>query len=103
MVTLVMMLIKMKMILIVKKTRKKKVFYFCFYTNQIEHIEDYGKSDYWDDRYLNDTDQFDWLVEYKDLEKEDLIYNIIYPTDLILILGCGNASILFIVNIIYNK
>jgi hypothetical protein len=55
-------------------------------------MPEYGKADYWNDRYRNDKlcEPFDWLFSFDDIEK---ILNILIPQKTIktLIVGCGNA------------
>lgn len=51
---------------------------------------DYGKSEYWEERYQRDSEQFDWYQSFHGIEH--LISNRILQTDRILHVGCGNSS-----------
>ena len=68
-------------------------------SNEEEEVEDsddgelqtdYGKSQYWDDRYSRYS-PFDWLMEYPHF-KEHGLNSFIQPTDNILMIGCGSAQ-----------
>lgn len=50
----------------------------------------YGKHEYWEDRYQKDKEQFDWYQRYSGLK--DIITQYIKPTDQILNVGAGNSS-----------
>ena len=49
----------------------------------------YGKSEYWEDRYQKDKEQFDWYQRYSQLS--DIITQYVNKSDNILNVGCGNS------------
>ena len=49
----------------------------------------YGKQEYWEDRYQKDKETFDWYQKYKGVK--DIITQYIQPSFKILNLGCGNS------------
>ena len=49
----------------------------------------YGKSEYWEDRYQKDKEPFDWYQRYGGLKH--IITQAIQPTFTILNVGCGNS------------
>ena len=49
----------------------------------------YGKSEYWEDRYQKDKEQFDWYQRYSGLK--DIISQYVQPTYQILNVGAGNS------------
>jgi SAM-dependent methyltransferase len=51
----------------------------------------YRKVDYWNQRYKEDTDTYDWLMNFEKLRP--LIRPLIKESDRILILGCGNSTL----------
>ena len=50
----------------------------------------YGKSEYWEDRYQKDKEPFDWYQRYSGVK--DMITQYIQPSFQILMLGCGNSK-----------
>lgn len=65
----------------------------------------YGKPDYWDDRFTRyklkiylknrDPEPFDWYQRYSGLQ--EIIRQEVKETDNILVVGCGNSSIFFLI------
>ena len=49
----------------------------------------YGKPEYWEDRYQRDTEPFDWYQRYTGVK--DIVTQYISPTFQILNIGCGNS------------
>ena len=49
----------------------------------------YGKSEYWEDRYQKDKEQFDWYQRYAQLS--DIVTQYVNKGDNILNVGCGNS------------
>ena len=49
----------------------------------------YGKSEYWEDRYQKDKEQFDWYQRYSQLQ--DIVTQYVNKSDNILNVGCGNS------------
>ena len=50
----------------------------------------YGKKEYWQDRYKKDKEPFDWYQRYSGIK--DIITQYIRPEFNILMLGCGNSK-----------
>jgi SAM-dependent methyltransferase len=50
---------------------------------------DYGKADYWDDRYLHNREPFDWYQTWEHLHP--LLGPFFDGTELVLNIGCGNS------------
>ncbi len=50
----------------------------------------YGKPEYWEDRYQKDKEPFDWYQRYSGVK--DMITQHIKPEFQILMLGCGNSK-----------
>ena len=50
----------------------------------------YGKPEYWEDRYQKDKEPFDWYQRYSGVK--DMITQYIQPSFQILMLGCGNSK-----------
>ena len=53
-------------------------------------MTDYSKLNYWEERYDNNSEPFDWYQIYDTLKEK--IAAFIKPTDKILILGAGSSS-----------
>tara|TARA_B110001450_G_C17483093_1_gene425071 strand:+ start:69 stop:350 length:282 start_codon:yes stop_codon:yes gene_type:complete len=51
----------------------------------------YGKSEYWEDRYDKDREQYDWYQKYSGCK--DCITQYITRDTSILMFGCGNAKL----------
>eukprot|EP00397_Hematodinium_sp_SG-2012_P030802 GEMP01032647.1.p1 GENE.GEMP01032647.1~~GEMP01032647.1.p1 ORF type:complete len:238 (+),score=53.70 GEMP01032647.1:38-751(+) len=51
----------------------------------------YGKLQYWDDRYTRDPEPFDWYQRWEGLK--DVLKDIIQPNHSILMLGSGNSRL----------
>eukprot|EP00343_Euplotes_focardii_P008133 CAMPEP_0205819096 /NCGR_PEP_ID=MMETSP0206-20130828/1304_1 /ASSEMBLY_ACC=CAM_ASM_000279 /TAXON_ID=36767 /ORGANISM="Euplotes focardii, Strain TN1" /LENGTH=212 /DNA_ID=CAMNT_0053112227 /DNA_START=23 /DNA_END=661 /DNA_ORIENTATION=+ len=49
----------------------------------------YGKPEYWEDRYQRDTEAFDWYQRYTGVK--DIVTQYISPNHQILNIGCGNS------------
>ena len=49
----------------------------------------YGKSEYWEDRYNKDKEPFDWYQRYGGIR--DIITQYVQPTFSILNIGAGNS------------
>ena len=54
-------------------------------------MTDYSKLSYWEERYENHPDSFDWYQIYFTLK--DKIFINLKPTDKILVLGAGTSCI----------
>eukprot|EP00744_Colponema_vietnamica_P006587 GILI01009551.1.p1 GENE.GILI01009551.1~~GILI01009551.1.p1 ORF type:complete len:225 (+),score=68.14 GILI01009551.1:68-742(+) len=54
-------------------------------------MPEYGKSDYWDERYKANDTTFDWFVSYEPLK--DLIQSIVRHDHKVLVVGCGNSRL----------
>lgn len=52
-------------------------------------MPEYGKADYWDERYRANDTTFDWYVSYEPLK--DIMGPLLKPESKILMLGCGNS------------
>jgi ubiquinone/menaquinone biosynthesis C-methylase UbiE len=50
---------------------------------------DYGKADYWEDRYARAEEDFDWFFGWDTLRAS--IAQFYTPADRVLIIGCGNS------------
>ncbi len=50
----------------------------------------YGKSEYWEDRYQKDKEPFDWYQRYGGIR--DIITQYVQPTFQICNVGAGNSS-----------
>eukprot|EP00003_Mantamonas_plastica_P023452 TRINITY_DN4227_c0_g2_i1.p1 TRINITY_DN4227_c0_g2~~TRINITY_DN4227_c0_g2_i1.p1 ORF type:complete len:227 (+),score=37.94 TRINITY_DN4227_c0_g2_i1:70-681(+) len=53
-------------------------------------LANYGSVDYWDDRFEQDTEPFDWYQQYDDLQ--ELINNTVDKSANVLVVGCGNSN-----------
>ena len=58
-------------------------------------MANYGKVEYWEDRYQKDKEQFDWLQRYFPSLGSTLMRDVIgqytETTSQVLIVGCGNS------------
>lgn len=54
-------------------------------------MPEYGKSDYWDERYKSNDTTFDWFVAFEPLR--DIIQSLVKPDQKILVVGCGNSRL----------
>lgn len=54
-------------------------------------MPDYGKSDYWDERYKANDTTFDWFVAYEPLR--DLIQSVVRHDHKVLVVGAGNSRL----------
>eukprot|EP00352_Strombidinopsis_acuminata_P008272 CAMPEP_0176374618 /NCGR_PEP_ID=MMETSP0126-20121128/26895_1 /TAXON_ID=141414 ORGANISM="Strombidinopsis acuminatum, Strain SPMC142" /NCGR_SAMPLE_ID=MMETSP0126 /ASSEMBLY_ACC=CAM_ASM_000229 /LENGTH=77 /DNA_ID=CAMNT_0017735289 /DNA_START=29 /DNA_END=262 /DNA_ORIENTATION=- len=51
----------------------------------------YGKPEYWEDRYQKDKEPFDWYQRYSGIK--DVITQYMQPGAQILNIGCGNSRL----------
>ena len=51
----------------------------------------YGKPEYWDERYARDPEPFDWYQRWSGIR--DICMNYMKPSDNVLIVGCGNSRL----------
>lgn len=51
----------------------------------------YGRAQYWDDRYTRDPEPFDWYQRWDGLK--DIITDVISPESNILVIGAGNSRL----------
>ena len=51
----------------------------------------YGKSDYWDERYTRDPEPFDWYQRYSGIS--ELLNKYVKKDDNILLAGAGNSRL----------
>eukprot|EP01064_Diplonema_japonicum_P007537 TRINITY_DN1516_c0_g1_i1.p1 TRINITY_DN1516_c0_g1~~TRINITY_DN1516_c0_g1_i1.p1 ORF type:complete len:228 (+),score=56.98 TRINITY_DN1516_c0_g1_i1:129-812(+) len=54
-------------------------------------MPEYGKADYWDERYKANDTTFDWYVSYEPLK--DILTPIVKPDSKCLVVGCGNSRL----------
>lgn len=54
-------------------------------------MPEYGKSDYWDERYKSNDTTFDWFVAFEPLR--DVLQSLAKPDYKILVIGCGNSRL----------
>ena len=54
-------------------------------------MPDYGKSDYWDERYKANDTTFDWFVAYEPLR--DLVQSVVRHDHKVLVVGAGNSRL----------
>ena len=58
-------------------------------------MANYGKLEYWEERYQKEKEQFDWLQRYAPPNGtcflRDIIANYSKPTDKVLVVGCGTS------------
>lgn len=53
--------------------------------------QSYGQADYWDKRYADDVEQFDWLLQWRDFERAGA-HKLVPRDSRLLMVGCGNAT-----------
>lgn len=56
-------------------------------------MPDYGKADYWDERYKANDTTFDWFVSFDALKDIILPYTTSKPDCKVLVVGCGNSRL----------
>eukprot|EP00756_Hemistasia_phaeocysticola_P061222 Hpha_TRINITY_DN4711_c0_g1::TRINITY_DN4711_c0_g1_i1::g.130515::m.130515 len=54
-------------------------------------MPEYGKADYWDERYKANDTTFDWYVSFEPLK--DIITPFAKPESKVLVVGCGNSRL----------
>eukprot|EP01012_Entosiphon_sulcatum_P031636 TRINITY_DN4027_c0_g1_i1.p1 TRINITY_DN4027_c0_g1~~TRINITY_DN4027_c0_g1_i1.p1 ORF type:complete len:229 (-),score=40.08 TRINITY_DN4027_c0_g1_i1:86-772(-) len=54
-------------------------------------MPEYGKNDYWDERYKANDTTFDWYVSYEPLK--EIMAPFLKPDSKILMIGCGNSRL----------
>ncbi|CUE91335.1 methyltransferase, putative [Bodo saltans] len=54
-------------------------------------MPEYGKADYWDERYKSNDTTFDWFVAFEPLR--DVLQSLAKPDYKILVIGCGNSRL----------
>eukprot|EP00754_Rhynchopus_humris_P027251 Rhum_TRINITY_DN15076_c17_g1::Rhum_TRINITY_DN15076_c17_g1_i1::g.136811::m.136811 len=54
-------------------------------------MPEYGKPEYWDERYKANDTTFDWYVSYEPLK--EILGPIIKPDSKVLVVGCGNSRL----------
>ena len=54
-------------------------------------MPEYGKAEYWDERYKANDTTFDWFVSFEPLR--DIITPLVKPENKILVVGCGNSRL----------
>ena len=58
-------------------------------------MANYGKLEYWEDRYQKDKEQYDWLQRYSppsgNAEMRDIIAQYAQHSAQVLIVGCGTS------------
>lgn len=54
-------------------------------------MPEYGKADYWDERYKANDTTFDWFVSFEPLK--DVIQPLVKPEHKVLVVGCGNSRL----------
>ena len=59
-------------------------------------MANYGKIEYWEERYLKRNEQFDWYQTYPDLK--EILSNHISKKAKILNVGCGNSRLRYVLN-----
>ena len=57
----------------------------------MESEKQYGKAEYWDQRYDKTPDQFDWYQKFSGIR--DIVTQFVKPNDVILQIGCGNSRL----------
>jgi hypothetical protein len=50
----------------------------------------YGKPEYWEKRYKDDPEPFEWYHKFVDIEP--LITGLLAANKKVLVIGCGNSS-----------
>ena len=53
-------------------------------------MANYGRPDYWEERYQRDPEQFDWYQPFQGVEH--VIIDRVPQTNKILNIGCGSSS-----------
>lgn len=51
----------------------------------------YGRAQYWDDRYTRDPEPFDWYQRWDGLK--DVLTDVLAPEANVLVIGCGNSRL----------
>jgi EEF1A lysine methyltransferase 4 len=54
-------------------------------------MPEYGRAEYWDERYKANDTTFDWFVAYEPIK--DVIQPLVKPEYKVLIVGCGNSRL----------
>jgi len=54
-------------------------------------MPEYGKSDFWDERYKGNDTTFDWYVSLEPLK--EFLFPLLQPSHRILVIGCGNSRL----------
>jgi len=54
-------------------------------------MPEYGKAEYWDERYKANDTTFDWFVAFEPLK--DIFASLIKPEHKVLVIGCGNSRV----------
>merc|ERR1712196_564014 len=59
--------------------------------NCIESMAQYGRPEYWDERYTKDTEPFDWYQRYEGIKS--VLDRYVQPTHKVLMAGAGNSRL----------
>jgi hypothetical protein len=59
------------------------------YFNKMSFFQ-YGKPEYWEKRYKEDPEPFEWYHKFADIEP--LINGLLGANKKVLVIGCGNSS-----------
>lgn len=60
-----------------------------------KRLADYREQSYWEERYKKEQGgHYDWLIKYENLK--EILNPLLWPSERILILGCGNSSRIFL-------
>ena len=54
-------------------------------------MPEYGKAEYWDERYKSNDTTFDWFVAFEPLR--DIVMSLVKPESKVLVIGCGNSRL----------